>query len=60
MFDSQKEDHLFYGSLSMTKDEIPDLESGKKILSELDHLMEKNEPLSSPLIGKYPWSTYFM
>ena len=60
MFDSQKEDHLFYGSLSLKKDEIPDLESGKKILSELDHLMEKNEPLSSPLIGKYPWSTYFM
>jgi len=51
MFESQKEDHLFYGSLSMTKDEIPDLESGKKILSELDHLMEKDEPLSSPLIG---------
>ena len=60
MFDSQKEDHLFYGSLSLKKDEIPDLESGKKILSELDHLMEKDEPLSSPLIGKYPWSTYFM
>lgn len=57
MFDSQKEDHLFYGSLSLKKDEIPDLESGKKILSELDHLMEKDEPLSSPLIGKYPWST---
>ena len=60
MFESQKEDHLFYGRSSMTKDEIPDLESGKKILSELDHLMEKDEPLSSPLIGKYPWSTYFM
>ena len=57
MFDSQKEDHLFYGSLSLKKDEIPDLESGKKILSELDHLMKKDELLSSPLIGKYPWST---
>ena len=55
MIENQQEDFLFYGSSSMTKDEIPDLESGEKILSELDNLMEKDEPLSTPLIGKYPF-----
>ena len=46
------EDPLFYGTISRERKDIPTLKSGQKILSELDHLMEKDQPLSTPLRGQ--------
>jgi len=44
-------DPLYLGSISMDKEDVPAFKSGDKILSELDHLVEKDQPLSSPLRG---------
>ena len=46
------EDPLFYGTISLERKDVPTLRSGKKILSELDHLMEKDQPLDTPLRGE--------
>ena len=48
---SSVEDPLFYGTISMGKDDIPKFGSGRKILSEVEQLMEKNEALTTPLKG---------
>jgi hypothetical protein len=45
------EDPLFYGTISMDRDDIPQFGSGRKILSEVEKLMEKNEALTIPLRG---------
>ena len=44
-------DFMYHGRTSLDKKEIPRLGSGKKILSELDQLVQKNEYLSTPLKG---------
>ena len=51
MAENHIKDFLYYGRTSLDKKEIPRLGSGKKILSELDQLVEKNEYLSTPLKG---------
>ena len=45
------EDPLFYGTISMGRDEIPTLGSGRKILSEVEQMMEKIQAIDTPLNG---------
>ena len=46
-----EKDPLFYGTISMGRNEIPKFESGRKILSEVELMMEKDQALTSPLKG---------
>ena len=47
-----EKDPLFYGTISMGRNEIPKFESGRKILSEVELMMEKDQALTSPLKGR--------
>ena len=46
-----EEDPLFYGTISMGRDEIPQLGSGRKILFEVEQMMEKDQAIDTPLKG---------
>ena len=45
----EREDWLHQGMVLM--ESVPSLDSGTKILSELEQLMERDEPIVTPLKG---------